>query len=118
MSSDAMVATDDSLIDGVLRSAPRRVQAVQTKWHPSIFHVCCASYCFIKGVQALCFSSMLRCVYFVPHFLRDAAMVNRRFTLVRLSLSDELSHARSIAAYFGFLKVKNAILRQTMSATC
>ena len=40
-----------------------------SQWHPSIFQVCCASYCFIKGVQALCFSSMLRHVSRAIYFI-------------------------------------------------
>jgi hypothetical protein len=69
-----------------------------------MFHVCCASYCFIKGIQALCFSSMLRYLsgtFFV--FMQSNSL--RRFTLIHLSLSSELSNARSVAAYFGLLKV-------------
>jgi hypothetical protein len=34
--------------------------------YPSVLQACCASYCFVKAVQALMFSSVLRCatVYF------------------------------------------------------
>ncbi len=40
----------------------RQARSSHLLWRPSTFHVCCASYCFIKGVQALCFSSILRYV--------------------------------------------------------
>ena len=48
-----------------------KVQALKMKWHPSMFQICCASYCFIKGIQALCFSSILRYLYRTLFLLRE-----------------------------------------------
>jgi hypothetical protein len=44
-------------------AVPRQALSSGSNLYPSVFQICCLSYSFIKGVQAFCFSSILRYSY-------------------------------------------------------
>ncbi len=78
---------------------PRRVLFCGLTLYPSIFQICCLSYCFIKGIQAFCFSSILRCLSLLLRPINSVSVIRECLVVHAITPCSQV-YTPSIVSFF------------------